>query len=373
MQVINLDHISANPLLPEVQEAMIEAIKRNYGNPSSQHKIGDQAAEALDKAREQVANLINCADPKEVVFTSCGTESVNLAIKGVAFGNANKGKHIVTSNIEHNAVLRSLRRLKMMDYHVTSIPVDEYGRVNPAHVAKAIRDDIGTEVALQLKEVLDRVPGTYLDAIPDAETVRAWKRANKDVLLITPEPFRWYFPNTEIAIVEVTDGPRRGEFLFSAETVSRAEEFYKTMEDLPYRPGATEGFYTFFISTPGYLVPDAHPLTRWIDALPPALPTALIEDLRHLEAAGPAPASVQDAIFEEARKRLSAPSVAGRIGPRRWAWASTGGAPPAWRSPPTPWARWGAPPSSPSRRADPSPTRSTPPPRFPSRPRAWGC
>jgi cysteine desulfurase len=141
MQVINLDHISANPLLPEVQEAMIEAIKKNYGNPSSQHKIGDQAAEALDKARESVANLIGCALPKEVVFTSAGTESVNLAIKGVAFGNANKGKHIVTSNIEHNAVLRSLRRLKMMDYHVTSIPVDEYGRVNPAHVAKAIQDD----------------------------------------------------------------------------------------------------------------------------------------------------------------------------------------------------------------------------------------
>jgi cysteine desulfurase len=141
MQVINLDHISANPLLPEVQEAMIEAIKKNYGNPSSQHKIGDQAAEVLDKARESVAELIGCAAPKEMVFTSGGTESVNLAIKGVAFGNANKGKHIVTSNIEHNAVLRSLRRLKMMDYHVTSIPVDEYGRVNPAHVAKAIRDD----------------------------------------------------------------------------------------------------------------------------------------------------------------------------------------------------------------------------------------
>ena len=141
MQVINLDHISANPLLPEVQEAMIEAIKKNYGNPSSQHKIGDQAAEVLDKARESVAELIGCAVPKEVVFTSGGTESVNLALKGVAFGNANKGKHIVTSNIEHNAVLRSLRRLKMMDYHVTSIPVDEYGRVNPAHVTKAIRDD----------------------------------------------------------------------------------------------------------------------------------------------------------------------------------------------------------------------------------------
>ncbi len=138
-----------------------------------------------------------------------------------------------------------------------------------SEIPKAIRDDIGTEIALQLKEVLDRVPGTYLDAIPDAEAVRAWKRANKDVLLITPEPFRWYFPNTEIAIVEVTEGPRRGEFLFSADTVGRAESFYKTMEDLPYRPRATEGFYTYFISTPGYLVPDAHPLARWVDDLPP--------------------------------------------------------------------------------------------------------
>jgi len=141
MSVINLDHISANPLIPEVQDAMIEAIKANYGNPSSQHKIGDLAGEALNKAREAVARLINCAVPNEVVFTSGGTESVNLAVKGIAFAKADKGKHIVTSNIEHNAVLRSLRRLKMMDYRVTSVPVDEYGRVNPEDVAKAIQDD----------------------------------------------------------------------------------------------------------------------------------------------------------------------------------------------------------------------------------------
>lgn len=141
MNIVNLDHISANPLLPEVQDAMIEAIKTNYGNPSSQHKMGDKAAEALAKARDSVVRLIHCAAPKEVVFTSSGTESINHAIKGVAFSNANKGKHIVTSNIEHNAVLRSLRRLKMMDYKVTSIPVDAYGRVNPDHVAKAIQDD----------------------------------------------------------------------------------------------------------------------------------------------------------------------------------------------------------------------------------------
>ena len=141
MEILSLDHLSANPVLPEVQDAVIEAIKNNYGNPSSQHKIGDQAAEALDKARESVARLINCEVPKEIVFTSGGTESINHAIKGVAFAKGDKGRHIITSNIEHNAVLRSLRRLKMMDYKVTSVPVDEYGRVNPDDIAKAITDE----------------------------------------------------------------------------------------------------------------------------------------------------------------------------------------------------------------------------------------
>ncbi len=141
MSIINLDYLAANPLLPEVQEAMIEAIKKNYANPSSQHQLGDEAVAALQLAREQVAGLINSPVLKEVVFTSGGTESINHAVKGVAFANANKGKHIVTSNIEHNAVLRTLRILKMMDFRVTSVPVDEQGRVNPDDVAAAIRDD----------------------------------------------------------------------------------------------------------------------------------------------------------------------------------------------------------------------------------------
>jgi cysteine desulfurase len=141
VSILNLDHLAANPLLPEVQEVMIEAIKKNYGNPSSQHQLGDEAAAALQQAREQVARLINSPVPKEVVFTSSGTESVNHAVKGVAFANAEKGKHIVTSNIEHNAILRTLRALKLMDYKVTSVPVDEYGRVDPNDVVDAIRDD----------------------------------------------------------------------------------------------------------------------------------------------------------------------------------------------------------------------------------------
>jgi cysteine desulfurase len=141
MSVINLDHISGNPLLPEVKEAMIQALRADYGNPSSQHTLGDGALAELDSARESVARLIHCAVPKEVVFTSGGTESVNHAVKGVALAKAEKGKHIVTSNIEHNAVLRSLRRLKLMDYKVSSVPVDELGRVNPSDVADAIQDD----------------------------------------------------------------------------------------------------------------------------------------------------------------------------------------------------------------------------------------
>jgi cysteine desulfurase len=141
VSILNLDHLAANPLLPEVQEAMIAAITKNYGNPSSQHQLGDEAAAALQQAREQVAGLINSPVLKEVVFTSSGTESVNHAVKGVAFANAEKGKHIVTSNIEHNAILRTLRTLKMMDYKVTSVPVDEYGLIKPSDVADAIQDD----------------------------------------------------------------------------------------------------------------------------------------------------------------------------------------------------------------------------------------
>jgi cysteine desulfurase len=138
MTPIYLDYLSANPLLPEVQEAMIEAIRKNFGNPSSQHQLGDQAAEALEKARGQVACLLNCANPKEIVFTSGGTESINQALKGVALANQGKGNHIVTSNIEHNAVLRTLRRLRMMDFKVSSVSVDSSGRVDPGEVAKAI-------------------------------------------------------------------------------------------------------------------------------------------------------------------------------------------------------------------------------------------
>jgi len=140
MSNVHLDHISVSPLLPEVQEAMIEVIRNFKGNPSSQNVAGEQAAEKLENARQSVADLINC-DPREVVFVSGGTESINLAVKGVARANVEKGKHIVTSNIEHNAVNRSVKRLMHLGWKATSVAVNDKGRVDPEEVARAIRED----------------------------------------------------------------------------------------------------------------------------------------------------------------------------------------------------------------------------------------
>lgn len=141
MTIINLDHISSKPLLPEVKRAMIDAINYDHANPSSQHKKGEEAAAALEKARESVAALINAGSAKEIVFTSGGTESVNHAVKGVALANAEKGKHIITSNIEHNAVIRSLKRLKGQGFKITSVSVDSKGLVDPQEIEEAITDE----------------------------------------------------------------------------------------------------------------------------------------------------------------------------------------------------------------------------------------
>ncbi len=141
MKAIYLDHISGNPLHPKVKEAIIDYIhKDGFGNPVSQHSIGDAAMETLDDARAKVAQLVN-SKPEEIVFTSCGTESNNHAIKGVAFAKAKKGKHIIASNIEHQSIARPLRTLSQMGFNVTSLSVDKYGMVSPSDVEKAIRED----------------------------------------------------------------------------------------------------------------------------------------------------------------------------------------------------------------------------------------
>lgn len=138
-RIINFDHGSATQPLPEVVESMMPFLRDNYGNPSSMHVLGQQAKAALDKARAQVAALIN-AEPDEIIFTASGSESNNFALKGVAFGNRKKGDHIIVSAIEHFSVLQAAKSLEKLGYQVTQIPVDKDGLVDPDEVKKAITD-----------------------------------------------------------------------------------------------------------------------------------------------------------------------------------------------------------------------------------------
>jgi cysteine desulfurase len=140
MKKVYLDNAASTPLLPEVQEAMMPYLGEVFGNPSSLHDWGDGAREAIENARTQVASLIG-ASPEEIIFTSGGTESNNLAVKGLALAQQSKGKHVVVSAIEHFSVLHSARTLEKWGFEVTEVPVDKNGVVNPEDVKKNIRKD----------------------------------------------------------------------------------------------------------------------------------------------------------------------------------------------------------------------------------------
>ncbi len=133
---IYFDHAATTPVDKEVVNAMLEYFDRKFGNASSLHSFGREAREAMEKSREKVAKLIN-ADADEIIFTGSGTESDNLAIKGTAsrFGEG----HIITSKIEHPAVLETCRYLEKKGFDVTYLPVDEYGMIKPEEVEAAIR------------------------------------------------------------------------------------------------------------------------------------------------------------------------------------------------------------------------------------------
>ncbi len=118
---------------------MLPYLTEEYGNPSSTHGPGRRARLALDEARESVAQDLG-ADPREIVFTSGGTEAINLAIKGVAWAGKARGHRIITSAVEHHAVLHSVRHLEKFGFEVVELPVDRYGRLDPDHLAAAITD-----------------------------------------------------------------------------------------------------------------------------------------------------------------------------------------------------------------------------------------
>ncbi len=138
MNPIYLDYNATTPIDPEVVEVMKPYLDQYFGNPSSSHNFGIQTRKAVEKARKQIAEMINCF-PDEIIFTSGGTESNNYAIKGIAFANRAKGNHIITSSIEHPAVIEVCRFLETEGFQVTYLPVNEFGLINIEDVKKAIK------------------------------------------------------------------------------------------------------------------------------------------------------------------------------------------------------------------------------------------
>jgi cysteine desulfurase len=139
MRRIYLDHMAGMPIDTRVLNAMRPYFNRIYGNPSSPHNFGNEVRRAIDDARSKVATLIG-AGSKEILFTSGGTESNNLAIKGVAYRNKNKGNHVITSAIEHMSVINPCKDLSKQGFHITYLPVDSYGVVDVEALSEAITD-----------------------------------------------------------------------------------------------------------------------------------------------------------------------------------------------------------------------------------------
>ena len=136
---IYLDNAATTRIAPEVWEAMQPWMNEMYGNPSSIHGTGREAQKACQQARRQAAEAIG-AEPKEIYFTSGGSESDNWAIKGYAFANREKGNHIITTSVEHHAVINTCRWLEKQGFEVTYLPVDSEGRVSPKDAERAVTD-----------------------------------------------------------------------------------------------------------------------------------------------------------------------------------------------------------------------------------------
>ena len=139
MQKVYLDHSATTPIHKDVIEAMLPYYTEHFGNPSSIHAYGREAKKAVEEAREKVSKLINCK-VEEIIFTSGGTEADNYAIIGTAMANKHKGNHIITSAIEHHAVLDTCEYLKKQGFEITYLPVYEDGLVRIEDVEKAITD-----------------------------------------------------------------------------------------------------------------------------------------------------------------------------------------------------------------------------------------
>ncbi len=204
---VYLDHISATPVLPEVREAMLPYFSEHFGNPSSIHQTGMAARNALKNAREQVGSFISANRPENIIFTSSGTESINIAIKGMAKHAKRRGNHIVCTATAHPAVLESIEFLKNDGITCTKVPVDAVGKVDLARVKEAMKKetfllvshaanyDIGTiQPLLQLGEIAANHDASFM---VEANYAGGWLPLEVEVYgidLLTLSPHRFYGP-----------------------------------------------------------------------------------------------------------------------------------------------------------------------------------
>ncbi len=207
MTPVYLDHLSATPLLPEAFEAMRPYFLEAYGNASSLHQHGLRVREAIAKARTQIGGLINAESAEDIFFTSCGTESVNLAVKGVAYANRRRGTHVVWSEVEHPAVMNSVEFLEKEGFTSTKVPVDAEGRVLVDRLREAItpqttlicvqlaNHDIGT--VQPVAEVGKIAAEKGIPLFVDANSSAGWMPADVQALgasLMALSPHRFYGP-----------------------------------------------------------------------------------------------------------------------------------------------------------------------------------
>ncbi len=177
-RLVYLDHIATTPVAEEVLEAMLPYFREHFGNPTSLHSFGQTAKKAINSAREKLASLTNANSPEEFIFTSGGIEANNLAIKGIAEAYEKKGRHIVTTEIEHHSVLHPLKSLEKRGWEVTYLKPDKYGLIDPQQLADAIRPDtVLVSIGHSNREI-----GTIQNI---KELVRAAKEKNPKVIFHT--------------------------------------------------------------------------------------------------------------------------------------------------------------------------------------------